>query len=183
MVGGAVITASSGMNPLGPYVRRSGDSISGSLTVKKLVEDKTDGYKFPDGTIQLTAAEADAGELETDVTVLAGQAVYIKGTNSHLALAQANAVATAQPIGLAQADTGPTFSCRFTMNGGMTMTDWTAATGSTNLTPGAVYYLDTATAGQLTKVPPATVGQYVVKVGTAVSASMLNIEIEPGIAL
>jgi hypothetical protein len=55
--------------------------------------------------------------------------------------------------------------------------------GLSALTPGAVYYLSPATAGLITATAPTTAGQYVVRIGIAVSATELDIKIERPILL
>lgn len=55
--------------------------------------------------------------------------------------------------------------------------------GLTGLSAGSVYYLSATTAGAMTNVAPTTAGQYVVRVGRAVSTTELEIEIERPILL
>jgi len=55
--------------------------------------------------------------------------------------------------------------------------------GTIALTPGATYFLDPSTAGRITTTAPTTAGQYVVRVGRAVDATTLDIEIELPILL
>jgi len=66
--------------------------------------------------------------------------------------------------------------------GTITLTDWNAVTGTTLLTPGAVYYLD-STAGLLTSTPTSVIGEHVVAVARAASTTELDIEIAEPILL
>jgi len=51
------------------------------------------------------------------------------------------------------------------------------------LVPGNTYFLSPITAGQITNVAPTTTGQYVVRVGRAVTTTKLDVEIELPILL
>ena len=55
--------------------------------------------------------------------------------------------------------------------------------GLTGLTAGATYYLSAATAGAMTVTPPSTVGQYVVRLGKALSTTEFEIRIERPVLL
>jgi hypothetical protein len=55
--------------------------------------------------------------------------------------------------------------------------------GLAGLTPGAVYYLSAATAGLMTTTAPSAAGQFVTRIGIAVSATELDINIQRAIAL
>lgn len=61
--------------------------------------------------------------------------------------------------------------------------DWTSATGSRTLTPGARYYLSAASAGQITSTPPSEVGQILQPVGVAIDPNTLSIAIGDAIQL
>jgi len=57
-------------------------------------------------------------------------------------------------------------------------------TGETGgLTPGAVYYLDPDTPGNLTQTAPTTTGDFVVRVGRAISATAMEISVSQPILL
>jgi hypothetical protein len=56
-------------------------------------------------------------------------------------------------------------------------------TGLTGLTAGAVYYLSAATAGAMSVTPPSTTGQYVVRLGTALSTTEFQFSPERAILL
>jgi len=65
-----------------------------------------------------------------------------------------------------------------------TTTQWDAVTGqSGGLTPGSDYFLSAATEGQMTTTPPSTVGQYVVKLGKALSSTKFDLSVDSPILL
>jgi len=128
--------------------------------------------------VQLQNANAGA--------MVIGNAVYVKpdGTAD---LAQANSQATTDVLGLvkdvtvASAATGNVI-----LDGVLTATtdQWDAVAGTTGgLTPGAVYFLDPATPGKLTSTPPSAAGQFVVRVGKALSSTKLNLTLTAPIKL
>lgn len=103
-----------------------------------------------------------------------GEAYYIFGAGS-VKKAKADAAATAQVDFFAAAaitagSTGPFLS------------DGVLA-GLSGLTPGAVYYLSATTAGAITTIPPAAIGQYVTRIGRALSTTELLVRIERFILL
>jgi hypothetical protein len=109
-----------------------------------------------------------------------GQPVYLHADAS-VSLAQADDIATAEVIGLIAEVNGSTIE--LLTDGHLTLADWTNVIGSASLSPGAVYYLDESTAGQLNTAPPTTVGEVVVIVGRALSTKTLDIEISEGVLL
>jgi len=119
---------------------------------------------------------------ETDQDLLAGQPVYMKGTG-HLGLAQADASGTSTVVGLAVEDKLTGFACPYVFQNKLTLADWTAVIGAATLTIGAIYYLSASTAGMLTTTAPTAVGEYVCRVGMAISTTTLAIEIDPKILL
>jgi hypothetical protein len=65
-----------------------------------------------------------------------------------------------------------------------TTAQWDAVAGTTGgLTPGTVYFLGAATAGTLTSTAPSTTGQFVVRVGRAISSTKLDLMIMAPIKL
>jgi hypothetical protein len=61
---------------------------------------------------------------------------------------------------------------------------WQAiTTGGAGLTVGSVFYLDPTTPGNITSTVPSTSGQYVVTIGTALSTTQLDIQIQPSVLL
>ena len=137
----------------------------------------------PDGLPDLTiSATANLGSAETDTAVAPGQPLCLLATG-HLTLARADSAATTRIVGLAAAAAAPTTAAQYIEAGNVTLDDWTAVTGTASLTVGAVYYLSSVTAGQLTPTAPTTGGSYVAAVGTAIGAQTLNLSVQPTVAL
>lgn len=66
----------------------------------------------------------------------------------------------------------------------LTTAEWDAVTGdSGGLTAGARYFLSAATTGKMSVTPPSTDGQYIVRVGWALSTTEFQIDIEPSVLL
>lgn len=145
---------------------------------------------------QLSSSDTlDANVSEVDVIGLSnnqGSAivicspVYISGAGQ-IKLGQANATGTIQLVGLAKDPSIANAANGFVQTDGSfaaTTAQWDVVTGQTGgLTPGAVYFLSAATAGRLTTVAPNTVGQFVVRVGLAISTTQMDITIQPPIGL
>jgi hypothetical protein len=115
-----------------------------------------------------------------------GQPVYsVSGTN--VDLAQANAQGTIRVIGLTLSTAVNAANPGDVLIDGKltaTTTQWDAVTGqSGGLTPGVNYFLNPANPGQLTVTAPSTVGEFVVRVGYALSATEFEIEIGQPIKL
>ena len=125
-----------------------------------------------------------AYEIIVDGIVLGGQVIYIKGTGN-AAPALADDASTADAVGVAIANGGGIMSGTlfYRTYGHVTLDDWTNATGSADLTPGATYYLSATDDGEITPTAPSTDGEFVIKIGTALTARTLNIEIGEGTAL
>lgn len=111
-----------------------------------------------------------------------GMAVYVDGANT-VDLAQADAEATALVIGLAAEAVSAGGVGTYLTEGQVEQSDWTAVTGSATLVTGATYYLSTSVAGGLTTTPPSTDGDIVVRVGTALSTTEMDIEIAQPVLL
>jgi hypothetical protein len=145
---------------------------------------------------QLQAGDTlDAPVTEVDVVsktndnasaIVIGTPVYVK-SNGNVDKAQANASGTVQVLGLVRDASIPSSTSGVIQTDGVlsaTTEQWDAVTGdSGGLTPGAVYYLSASTAGQLTTNAPTTAGQFVVRIGLALSSTELDISIEPPIKL
>jgi len=117
----------------------------------------------------INLTNANAGNL------VLGEPVYISASGS-MDKAQANAAATAKVIGFvadATVATGAVGACQ---------TDGVLS-GLTGLTPGASYFLDATTAGAMTTTAPITAGQFNVHLGTAISATELEISIKNPVRL
>lgn len=106
-------------------------------------------------------------------------AVHSSGTG----IVKANATDTSKPaVGLMTADTADTISGAVQTDGPFTLADWTAVIGSASLAAHTLYFLST-TGGLLTATPPSVGGNVVQRIGRAVSATTLAIEIGPTILL
>lgn len=122
-------------------------------------------------------------QIIADEIVLAGQAIYIKSGGA-AALTDADDVTKASVAGVARYSGGGVTggNLYYVTDGDLWMEDWTNVIGGTTLTPGAVYYLST-TAGKLTSTPPTGDGEFVVKVGRALTTMTLDIELGEGTGL
>jgi hypothetical protein len=85
-------------------------------------------------------------------------------------------------IGLALSAGDPEEAIQVQVDGIMTLSDWTDAVGSTNLSTNAKYFLST-TDGMLVTVPPSSSGQVVQVVARAVSQTSLVIEVADAVLL
>ncbi|WP_428308263.1 hypothetical protein [Lacipirellula sp.] len=106
---------------------------------------------------------------------------------SHVATALADSVENGTVVGLSVKSWPAGKSNGHTATGWMdrddTDDDWTDVVGTALLTDGADYYLSDVTPGMLTETPPTTPGHVVTKIGTAVSDSILKIDIQPPILI
>ncbi len=150
-----------------------------------------------DGQIeQLQAGDTlDASVSEVDVAskvngnagaLVIGTPVYVKA-NGDMDKGQANASATIQLLGLVKDVSVAAGVPGVVQTDGIlvaTTVEWDAVAGTTGgLSPGTVYYLDPATPGKITATPPSSVGQYVVRIGLALSTTELDISIRDPIKL
>jgi hypothetical protein len=118
--------------------------------------------------------------------IVIAQVVYTKA-NGDVDLARADAQATTEVLGFVS-DTAiaPANSGSIMMDGILDATtgQWDNVTGgSGGLVAGTVYYLDPDSAGDITATAPTTVGDFVVRVGRALSSTEMDIMIEPPIKL
>lgn len=139
-------------------------------------------------TLNASVTEVDVVSKTNDNagSIVKGTPVYVKA-NANVDKARANAQATVQVLGLV-ADTSIAAAAS-----GIIQTDgvlaattgqWDAVTGETGgLTPGGVYYLDHAAAGELTQTPSTTTGEFVVRVGLAISTTEMDISVTAPIKL
>ena len=142
----------------------------------------------PGDTLDAAVSEVDVISKEngnaSPITI--GHAVYTKADGT-VDLAQANASGTVEVLGFVKDASIASSSSGIIQTDGIlaaTTGQWDTATGdSGGLTPGAVYWLDPSTAGKLTTTAPTTIGQFVVRLGKAVSTTELEISIEPPILL
>ncbi len=104
----------------------------------------------------------------------AGDVVYCDD-NDGVKKAKADAAGTAGAIGVAAGAVSAGASGSYMVAG--------VLSGLTGLVAGTEYYLSAATAGLLTATAPTTPGQYVVKIGRAISTTELMVNIERPILL
>ena len=141
----------------------------------------TDSFIYT-GTIKTTTPTPSAVSAVFDSATSKGMALYVSGSGT-VDLAQADAEATKGVIGLAVDDVLIGATGNYQMEGQITLADWTAVVGSVSLTAGSFYFLDENTAGHLTANPTSTSGEYVVRVGRAVTSTTLDIEVSQPILL
>lgn len=100
---------------------------------------------------------------------------------------QANAKATAKVVGLVYDASVASGASGSVAQGGIltgTTAQWDAVAGTTGgLVFGTYYFLDPATPGKITATPPTTAGQVNVCIGSALSATELEVDIELPILL
>lgn len=139
--------------------------------------------QIPDtDVLNATLAEVDQIALANGETaaVAVGTAVYISAANT-FKKAQGNALGTADVLGIVKdASIAAAATGNVQTDGQMSATtaQWDAATGQTGgLAPGATYYLSASTAGLLTVTAPTNSGQYVLKIGKAISTTVLDLSI------
>ena len=144
-----------------------------------------------DGRIRQIAASdtIDALISEVDVinqqnnnvsSVIIGSPVYNDGAGT-VDLAQADAVGTVEVLGFVKDATIAAAASGAIQTDGImvaTTAQWDTVTGdSGGLTAGAVYFLDPDTPGKITKTAPTTVGDFVVRLGKAVSTTEFEITV------
>jgi hypothetical protein len=136
----------------------------------------------------VTAAEAKhTATNDNGSTANMGQPVYIK-SDGDFDLALANAEGTCRSVGFVQdATIAAAADGEVQLDGVITLgstADWDAITGgSGGLTPGAIYYVSTATAGLLQSTVPSGAGNYICPVLLGLSATAGQILNRPRIAL
>lgn len=117
-----------------------------------------------------------------DSTAQVGMVLYVP-SSGHVDLARANSTATSWAVGLVSRAASSGNIGEYQTGGEITLSDWTSIIGSTNLSPGAYYYLSATTAGLLTTNAPSSPGQQVVAVARALTTETINIEIAQAIEL
>jgi hypothetical protein len=141
------------------------------------------GYYVPNEPILPTMPEAIGYQTaEAGSTIKVGNPLYIAG-DGRVYLAQANTAGQSQAVCLSLSDVVPGQACTYITEGYVERLDWTEIAGTVNLTMGATYFLNPSLAGRITSTAPSTVGQYVVRIGRAINATTLDIEIELPILL
>ena len=133
--------------------------------------------QIPSGdTLSAASSEVDVISKLNDNAgaITIGMPVYVK-SNGAVDKASAGAAGTRQVLGLVKdASISAAASGFIQTDGVLSSSDWTAVVGTTTLTAGSMYYLST-TAGQLTATAPTGAGNYVCKVGIAISTTEIEI--------
>lgn len=126
------------------------------------------------GVDLFTRLNGNAGSL------VIGTPVYVPAAGS-VDKARANSAATKDVLGLIADPTVATATQGAVQSDGVlaaTTAEWDAVTGqSGGLTPGAIYFLDAASAGKLTPTAPTADGEFVCRIGLATSTTELEISI------
>jgi len=133
---------------------------------------------------RLDLANSATKQNDSGNTINIATPVYVSGNN--VLPAQADAQSTVRVAGLADATTANGNPIEVVADGVFTATtgEWDAVTGQTGgLTPGADYWLSATTAGELTTTAPDADGEFVQRVGHALSATELEIEVGQPIKL
>lgn len=139
-------------------------------------------------TLEAVVTEVDVQSMTNGNggAITIGQPVYVDSANS-VDLAQADAAGTIEVLGLVYPTSIASAATGWIQTDGIlsaTTGQWDTVTGGAGgLTVGSVYYLDPSTAGMLTTTAPTTAGQYVVRVGKAISTTELEISISQPIKL
>ena len=111
-----------------------------------------------------------------------GQVVFVSSSGK-VNLANNAAEATAKAIGVVEdASIASRASGSVLTDGTITVADWTAIAGASTLTAGSVYFLD-GVDGNITTTPPTLAGSYIVRIGTAISTTTLEVSISRPIKL
>lgn len=133
-------------------------------------------------TLNASVSEVDVVALtnSSGAAAVIGNVGYVSAAGS-FSLARADASGTVEAIGLVRdASIGIAASGNIQTDGVLSAStaQWDAVTGQTGgLTFGAVYYLSAAIAGRLTATAPTTTGQYVLRLGKALSSVDLDVSI------
>jgi hypothetical protein len=137
--------------------------------------------------------DASANEVDVATMTNANAGAIVIGTPVYVSVAgsvdkgQADAAGTVQLLGLVKTVSIAAAGSGSIQTDGVlsaTTAQWDAVTGEVGgLTAGTPYYLDPTTAGSLTDTAPTTAGQFVVRVGLALSTTDLDITLQPPMKL
>ncbi len=133
---------------------------------------------------RLDLANSATKQNETGNTINIASPVYVSSDNA--IMAQADTQNTVRVAGLAESTTNNGDPIEVISDGVFVATtgEWDTVTGdSGGLTPGSDYWLSAATAGKLTTTAPDSTGNFVQRVGHALSATELEIEVGQPIKL
>ncbi len=150
-----------------------------------------------DGRVRQIAANdtLDAQVIEVDIvnqqnnntgSIVIGSPVYNDGAGT-VDLAQADALATVEVLGFVKDALIAAAAAGAIQTDGVlvaTTGQWDTITGDTGgLTAGSVYFLDPDTAGKITKTAPTSTGDFVIRLGKAISTTEFEITISQPIEL
>lgn len=145
-------------------------------------------YYMPEITIQMWEGERVAGDAplrntaETVTGIERGQALYLL-PSGQADLAQANTLTTGAIVGFAASSVAVGVAVPYFTEGVLELPDWSLVAGSQFLSPGRAYFLSPDQPGQITVNAPTETGCVVVRVGTALSSTALDIEIQQAFLL
>lgn len=131
--------------------------------------------------LELETGGSEALSAESDETISAGSPIVVL-PNGHLANAQNSDPARYRVAGLMLVDVEPSFAGLYTTDSTVSLEDWSPVTGTATLSVGQQYFLSDVI-GQLTTTAPTSAGQYVVRVGVAISSSTMAVEVQQPIRL
>ena len=153
-------------------------SLTSSLSFTDFAHATLDGYHPPGGG----SGDPDLSKhpVVFDSDTLSGQVVYVSG-DGRVDLAKADAKTTMNAVGLSVNAVTATATDYILTEGSVEQSDWTNVAGTTNLVPGALYYLSEVDAGNIKDTPPAS--GFVVRVGRAITKTKLDIEIAQEVTL
>jgi len=125
------------------------------------------------GTITIVTPTIDVEAVEV---VGAGQPVVV-GNDGKARLAVADDILRAGVAAIAKTAATIGFTTQIGGSGLVTLADWSAATGAATLAVGATYWLGSGTAGRLTTIAPTATDTVCVRVGRAVAADTLDVNL------
>ncbi len=137
---------------------------------------------------QLAGVDNDLVSLQNDNAgvVVIGAPVYSVSAGS-IDKAQADAIGTSEVVGLMVDTTTANGASGIVQSDGIltaTTGEWDAVTGETGgLVANTIYWLDPSTAGKLTITATSTTTELVVRIGTGLSTTQMEISIQPPILL
>jgi len=150
-------------------------SIESVMSLTDYAHASLDGYHPPGTGNETGDPDLSKHDVTANETVLVGQPVYVSGNNT-VNLADASSVNTSDAIGLVLAGASANETATILTEGSVNQADWTNVIGATSLSPGSLYFLDT-TAGKMSTTAPSVDGQVVVKMGTAITITKFDIEV------
>lgn len=134
-------------------------------------EDGDPGPMGPAGSGEVFTAEN-----KDVVPILKGQPVAVDPSGVGVVLANGT-VYGKECVGLATEDIAVGFTGVILVDGPLELADWTDVTGSADLVPLGVYFLDTVS-GKLTTTPPETVGYVLQRCGVQLTPAILQIKVD-----